>query len=577
MSVTSVPVALFLAFHFLAPFLAPGSGWGVHHLAYYPLAYWWLTAAVAAGLFIPAFRRFVIDAISDILRLTQRRAHRSAVSVGTLAIAIASAGALGSAIHLLGDGYLYISELPGNSIRVDHSPLSFWLVRLLFEVGRPILTAEAAYQLYSYAGGALYLVLVLPVARAIASDRAGRVVVIGFLMTAGYVQGFCAYVETYSLVYAGLLLYVWIGLEALAGKRSPIVAGVVLGIIIPLHFLLVTLAPSLLLILLFRAGVVGDRGERPLPQRPSTVLSTLAAVPAVTLVILLALGINPLGYFEWLDRSNSLPLLSSPGFTEAYRLLSLSHLLDLLNQQLLSASAVIIVVMMLRRRAFGAGDGRSLFLLTAGLLPLGVTVVLNPEIGAFRDWDVLAIPSVPLTVWAASALVREIVDSRQLLETGVTLCGAVAIHSVLWIGLNASRDKAELRFTDLMETAALSGHARSYGWDTLGRYYLDGGEPLLELEANEQALAASPENSRHWFNTGLVYLRLEHYSSALYCFERAVTIDGDFLDALDYMAQLQFQLGDVDEANQSLRRMLKLNPDAEHEKRIRDWLQGQKQ
>ena len=97
------------------------------------------------------------------------------------------------------------------------------------------------------------------------------------------------------------------------------------------------------------------------------------------------------------------------------------------------------------------------------------------------------------------------------------------------------------------------------------------------LEANEQALVASPENSRHWFNTGLVYLRLEHYNSALYCFERAVTIDTGFLDALDYMAQIRFQLGDVEEANDSLRRILQLNPAPEHEKRIRNWLQGQKQ
>ena len=479
MPVTSVPVTLFLAFHFLAPFLEPGSSWGAHSLAYYPPVFWWLTAAATACLLIPVSNRFLIAATSGILQRVPVRARRFVATLGLLAIAI-SAGALSSAIHLLGDGYLYISELPGNRIRVDHSPLSFWLVRLLFEVGSPVLTAESAYQLYSSAGGALYLAITLFVARAIASDRTGRAVVIGILLTAGYVQGFCAYVETYSLVYAGLLFYVWTGLKAVAGRLPPITAGVALGIIIPLHFLLVTLAPSLFLILFLRGREAKNLGVRTL-SRLSTATGTLAVVPAVTVIILLALGINPLGYFEWLDKSSSLPVLGGPGFTEAYRLFSLSHLSDLLNQQLLTASAVVIVVATFRQRVFRSADQRGLFLLTAGLLPLAATAVLNPEIGAFRDWDVLAIPSVPLTVWAAAVLLREIGDSRQLITAAVTLCGAVAIHSLLWIGLNASRDKAELRFTDLMETAVLSGHARSYGWDTLGRYYGDRGEPLLEL------------------------------------------------------------------------------------------------
>ena len=550
MPVTSVPVTLFLAFHFLAPFLEPGSSWGPHSLAYYPPVFWWLTAAATACLLIPVSNRFLIAATSGILQRVPVRARRFVATLGLLAIAI-SAGALSSAIHLLGDGYLYISELPGNRIRVDHSPLSFWLVRLLFEVGSPVLTAESAYQLYSSAGGALYLAITLFVARAIASDRTGRAVVIGILLTAGYVQGFCAYVETYSLVYAGLLFYVWTGLKAVAGRLPPITAGVALGIIIPLHFLLVTLAPSLFLILFLRGREAKNLGVRTLP-RLSTATGTLAVVPAVTVIILLALGINPLGYFEWLDKSSSLPVLGGPGFT------------------------VIVVATFPPARV---SQRRS-----AGLVSPDRRPAASGSHGRAQSGD-RSIPRLGCpghSISPSHGVGRRRPPSRDRRFATTHHRRRHPVWSCRYPFSAVDRSQREPRQGGAAVYGS-DGDGRAFGARQVvrvgyaGRYYGDRGEPLLELEANEQALAASPENSMHWFNTGLVYLRLEHCNSALYCFERAVTIDTGFLDALDYMAQIRFQLGDVEEADDSLRRILQLNPAPEHEKRIRNWLQGQKQ
>ena len=573
MLIPTVAVAVFLTIHLLAGAADPGRGWGVHFLAYHPPVHWWLFAGASVCLLLPAPRRLIIRASIASVRHLQGRSQYAAPLV-LFAATSTVAVAFPSAVHLLGDGYLYLSELPGRTIRVDHSPLSFWLVRLLYEFGKSSLSAESTYRLYSYLSGLVYLLLLIPVARDIADDRVGRAVVIAFLLTAGYGQVFFGYVETYGLVYTATLLYLWVGVRVIRAKLSPLAAGLTLGAIIPLHFLLVCLVPSLLVLLFLRVGRAGARHQNVAPVHNATTrVATLVAVPAVSLIIVLSLGIDPLNYVDWFAGSHSLPLTSPLGFKAAYGLLSLGHLSDLVNQQLLTASTAAIVVAVLGMRALSA-DRQSLFLLAAGAVPLAATAVLNPEIGAFRDWDVLAIPSVPLTVWAAAAFTKATERCPNRTSKAVLICGAAGLHTMLWIGLNADEARAERRFTDLLEAAPLSVHARSYGWDTAGRYYRDRGETKLELEANENATAANPRNARHWFNTGLAHYQLEQFRMAIHCWERAVELEEDFLDALDYMALAHHRLGETERAEEYLRRILQLNPDPEHARRIREWLGG---
>ena len=52
------------------------------------------------------------------------------------------------------------------------------------------------------------------------------------------------------------------------------------------------------------------------------------------------------------------------------------------------------------------GSDEESFFAVAGLYPLLFNAMANPEIGAFRDWDALSFPALPLSLWAACALLR---------------------------------------------------------------------------------------------------------------------------------------------------------------------------
>ena len=592
MSAPALIAAAFVALHLLAAHLPMSAVWGVHFLAYYPLWVQVAVAAVAVCLMAPSpHGRRVLVRIAEILDAACSRQMGRGVrglsrgilaSVGTAAFLL-----LRSASHLLGDGYLYLHELPRETIRVDHSPLSFWLVKALFEVGSVAsLDPEDAYRLYSYLAGLAYLLAVVPIVRTVAAGRRGRAIAAAILLTPGYLQLFCGYVEIYAMAYAGVALYILVGLRVLKGTLPWWVAAGVAGLLLPLHFILLSLVPSLLFLVAAAPAGSGraarSEENRPaasaLAPRPSRVLrgiASLSIAAALLLLILLAIGVDPRNYTLQASGGNLLPFWSPPADNQAYHLFAPRHLLDFLNQQLLAAPAAVLVLLLMRRTCWSARPDR-LFLGLAAVAPLAATFAVNPEIGAFRDWDLMAFPAVPLTVWAALALAGEVEDRRLPGSAAWLICAASGLHTLLWIGLNASAGASQARFEELLGAGQLSAHARSYGWETAARYYREQGEPMLELDANERAVEASPANARHWYNAGQARYRLGGRRGAIDYWQRAVQVRPDFVDAFDRLASTHYELGEAEQADRYLRQILALNPDPDHATRIREWLEGEK-
>ena len=101
---------------------------------------------------------------------------------------------------------------------------------------------------------------------------------------------------------------------------------------------------------------------------------------------------------------NFLPLFAEPGLQSQYRIFSLAHFLDFLNQQLLTAPAACMAIFLVRKSHLG----RQTFLLITAVFPLFFTFLARPEIGVFRDWDIFSLPTLPLTLWVATALMARI-------------------------------------------------------------------------------------------------------------------------------------------------------------------------
>jgi len=539
--------------------------WGLDLLAYVPL---WTQGGFLVGgvlLLVPGGRRLVVAGLERLpARLDPWRSGTRSWDV-RLVVALMGLAAgvwLRSAVHLLGDGYLMVRELAMQIQRTGNEPLALWMAQALYRAGAAWgYDAESVYRLYSYAAGGLYLMLAFATAGALGRNRAQRTVVLGFLLTAGFVEVFCGYVETYPLLFPGTLLYLLGGVQCLRGKLGLWPVAGLLALLVAYHFISVTLVPSLGLLVLmrlfFRDGWKQTR--RPTAAEAVKALAGLALAPALVLGLLAGLGVDALAYAGGLRDSHLLPLRGNLDYTQAYGLFAPAHFLDFLNQQLLVAPVVILVALGCWRPGRSAWSGEQVFILAAGLSPLAFTFVANPEIGAFRDWDVLAFPSLPLVVWAALVLMERMPDLRPLRETGVLVCGIAALHTLVWLGVNADPEAAVARFTRLLEGGYLSRHARSYGWETLGTHYRDQGVYEQALPAFSRAAEGNPDNPRHWAAMAQLSRDLGRLREAAEACRRALRLDEENPELWDLLGTVYGELGRHEDSVEAHRRALEID------------------
>ncbi len=532
--------AAFLLLYPASALMGPGALWGVDALLHAA----WAPVAFPVGILI------ILAAIGRPLHVKRAWESIQAHSIWvypTLVIVLSLV--LPPAVHLLGDGYLLIRELDAEAwerlSRTDRAPLSFWLLvrlhRAILYVGGD---AELTYRLVSTASGILYGILISPVARAISPTESSTGIVSGVLLTAGYLPLFLGYVENYAPLYPGMMCLVWLLARSVREGRDLVAAGILLGVLVTLHFTTASLIPGLL----FAAWATRSRGW-------VRVSAEVAICPVVMLALLHGIGFDFLEYTATL-RSHTLPLTAEHGGLSAYSLLSAPHLLDVLNSVLLAYPIVLIVVLS------GAvpsrlGDPLLRLLLTLSAGPTLFVLVANPEIGAFRDWDILSLPGLPLILLTALAWARHTPSQRE----ATCAVGAAALHALLWCGMLADETAARNRFAALMENTPLSSHGRVYGWETLGTFFRDGGDHANAAEAYQDALEANPNHARLWLLLGNARLQEGRLKDARAAYRRSLALSPESSEAASNLGVVLVRLGEYHVAIEHLDRAVRLRPD----------------
>ncbi len=571
----TVIVGVFLGLHLMSAFWNPFPLWGVDTLRFLPDGALAAFFALTAFLLIPRTRLYLVRLSAKLPVADGFLERRGSMLLLLVVASVAFVGAR-SATHLLGDGYLLVRELDTSIHTGSNKPLFLWLIGKLHALSHSLSgSAEFTYRACSIFSGIFYVFLSRLMARKLGRSHTESVVILGFLLTAGFLLLFFGYVETYPILFPATLLYLLIGIETLRGKISLWVPSLLLGLLIPLHLKTISLSPSLLLLAVFlhlnRSSVRPARPQGRIDEVPSQTrpvsfpallktLATLATAPAVALILLLSLGFNPSAYAATVGGRSFLPLLSAPGFSLPYRLFDPAHMLDVLNQFLLTGSS-FLMVLFLRPGTKLPERPEQTFLLWAGAFPFLLTFLGNPEIGAFRDWDVMAFPSLPLTLWAALSLTDRVRDNTRLAHAGILICGGAALHTSLWIGLNAGQACTEDRFIQNLEVAPLSPSARAFGWETIGVYYRDSGRETESLNAYRMAVDANPENPRYWMAIGNLKVQDEQFESAARNFQQAIKINPRYFEAHTNLGGVYVELGRPENALDLLRRALEINPD----------------
>jgi hypothetical protein len=346
-----------------------------------------------------------------------------------------------------------------------------------------------------------------------------RALVTAALVTQGYVQLFFGYVETYSVGALAIAIYLLVALRYLRHAAPLLAPLLVLAVAGTLHLSTLTLAPSALV--LVGVGLADSSRRR----------------EAVWAVVVGALAVAALAVaFQWYDARFSLLAhlgqLHRQGRGSAGYLFSQVHVRDFLSEHaligpyglLLAAPAALFAAALGRWR-----DSRCVFLMGVGLAAaVACWMVPDLPLGYARDWDLFAPLGAAMTVAGVGLLARLAGEGVALRRALALLVAASLFHTVPWVLVNASEQRALERFTFLplglgrTESTVAYWYARR-GDHEAARYWL------------AKSLNENPSNTRAHELFGQIAMAEGDSRGAVLAFESATRIRPE---RYDYRLQL---------------------------------------
>jgi len=349
------------------------------------------------------------------------------------------------------------------------------------------------------------------------------------------------------------------------GGRGVLALGSCAALAIVLHRLGLVLVPAWL------AGLaIAARAERRAWTRPAWL-----AAAALPLASLAWLGPRLAGTLTGFDVAKHLRAgAPSPGAAAA-QILSGEHLRDVANVLLLLAPSLPLALALLPRRGERAGGAERAAWLALALPPLLLVLLLRPQQGLFRDWDVFACAGVALSAWLAVRVGDRLAGGGAAAAALALPVALVAMApAVQWLAHQSdlSRGLARTRAI-LLGPPARSSEERATGFDRLGLLFFYRQEAGPMAEACSLSVAAEP-NPRVIVEWAMAQTLEQRYAAAQANYLRAAELNPGFALAWRGVAASSGALGDVPNMERAVQALARLDPDGATTRDAIAWLRS---
>jgi hypothetical protein len=474
-------------------FLGGTGTWGFDHLAWLPR--WWLAAVLPlvgflfwiGGPRLPGEGR--TPRVHRLLFLWRPGVVVWPVVAGCLF------HALRTRAHFLGDGYLLLDVLGREH---ELRPLESFGY-LLLEQCRPLFASApdpslAVYRAASIAAGVTGVLLVRLLLPRTSWEPARQVVFLGLHLAGASTLLYCGYVEHYAFLYAFLTAFTLAGLAAAEGRAPLRLPAILLAAAMAAHLSAVLALPALVVLAWRGTGGTGRRRR---------VVVALAPTIVVVAGLVVALAARAGGLAAVADSLRSNANLGQPlrPLTGEGGLLSARAWIDVVNLVLLLAPVPLVMLLSARR-----GDAEPdhdvpvlRFLATHAAVLLAAMVLVEPKLGAARDWDLLGAHAAVLAALAVAVVPAARLRPRRLVVAALAC-------SLPWFALGLDAPAAARRLA--VEAKAFRPYPQAYAFEGLGKYHRDGGRNEEVAAMYLAATRAQPDNARFHALLGAAYVTL---------------------------------------------------------------------
>ncbi len=536
--------------HAMASFFPMERLWGINQFAYYSFTPRFIVVFLALVVLVPKINAILYKLFAGFFGLVDTKLKRVTRQYKYFLLSLGSIvlfWMLRAKTHLLGDGSLRGSEIAlGTKFSVTE-PLDFYLHALVYRFSN--LDAYQTYILISCLAGGLFVFLALSLSYLLGQDNKQRVLAFVVLVSMGSVQLFFGYVESYSLVYAGVMAYFLLSFLYSKGRCGLFFPSLVLLLSISLHLSAVYLLPSLI----YLHVVHSPKAARFLNFRKTLNVAFILLLVGAGLIVLSKTNPNPTGVTSYL-----IPLTGNEN--DPYSLFSGAHLLDMVNEQLLLSPIGLILwaIVILFARKIDFKDRAVTFLMIVTCFSFVFALVMDPKLGYARDWDLFSSTALGYTVLGIYLGLNYFRAAKiRSLDYMVLALVSVALFSTgPWIWVNAQEEKAVARFQALLE---VDRERSAYGHEILALYYRDMGLLNEEMEEWKKALSVV-ETERYAGNLARAYERLGRYQEAIAMFKKTVQLDPNSVKTYVNLGNSYASLGDYEEAQRYYREAIDKDP-----------------
>jgi tetratricopeptide (TPR) repeat protein len=489
--VVVISCAAILLSHLISSYFPKERLWGINHLAYFSPYFAIFFSILGLLLLVPKINLRVQNIIKKLLnplyRLTIQKHKYLYFAIFSFS-SIAVFWLFRVKTQLLGDGYHLMSTFATGKIfptMLTWEPLEVGIHVFLYKFLSQFAAVDplTIYALVSYLAGMVFIFFAILTSDLLGKDKFEKVFVFSILVSMGSILLFLGYVEHYSLTYANILAYLYFALRYLkkGGSILPSTFVFILGCL--LHLLTFCFFPSLVFLYLLKSH--GKTKELYVSKK--------------RMIIFLLVSLSAFGgiYFYVMKRGQvssllaiALPLSPLKSIWEGrldYTLFSSSHLLDLFNEQLLLSPIGFVLAFTLivfYRKKIDFKDRVFQFLLI--LIPFQLTFhfLVNPKLGAVRDWDMFfftALGYTMLGIYLFSKLTR---NEKRVRYIGTALVFTSLLSTLPWGWLNHNVQKSVKRIIDAVEMDPANYSYYVYIEEylkTLGEFGAKEGKKLNEL------------------------------------------------------------------------------------------------
>jgi hypothetical protein len=349
-----------------------------------------------------------------------------------------------------GDSGLFIRLVNNGRLILEPEPLDYYLKLKLYRALDPVLALPTdAYQIVAVVGGGLYILAAVELGRVLGRGRSESFIVLAGLLAIANVLFFFRYIENYALLSAASLWVIWAAWQYIEGKVPFVVPAAISTITCLLHESGVVWLPMVLAAWILRA-----RRQHPQERwrRRGLKEATYAALVSLALVALFVAIIALDGYMlaqfqakiaELGGKGSGMfiPIVSTEGMPEPYAFFSWSHLGAVNQEQALAALMAlptIVAILLLAWKEMHTLVRQRPALLTLFLgagVALIYSLVWNPDLGPRNDWDLLALPALPLTALAVYLLLQ-LPDGKPKRLALTAYLSLAFVHTLGWVILH---------------------------------------------------------------------------------------------------------------------------------------------